>query len=194
MRPSSIARLASCALLVAAMAACSSGGGKSAPPPPPCDGACQDATAIHGLRDMVKLAFNVTLQGKDVGPQDASAPCPLGGTVHVSGDATSNAVQGATNVDLVYTFDRCAYSEKDTDPKSTYALTVTGDVHELGVLAVQPTATTSVQFHSDALTLTGSVYAPPIEYTAADACALDLGQNGNALAGKLCGRDVGLTL
>src|SRR5262249_2516535 len=87
-------------LLVLAVSAC--GTKAAATAPPPCDGTCQDGIAIRALRETAKLAFNLTLQGKPVGQHDETTPCPLGGSVHVFGVATSNAVQGATEVDLTY--------------------------------------------------------------------------------------------
>jgi hypothetical protein len=148
---------------------------------------------MQALRDAIKLAFNLGVQGKPVGPQDASAPCPLGGSAHVHGTATSNAQIGATEVSLDYDFADCAFSQTSTDANRTYSMTITGTVSESGTIAVQPSTTTALELASDAITLTGTVYAPPIAY-AVNACALKLGQNGNDLSGTVCGRAVGLTL
>jgi hypothetical protein len=180
-------------LVVVVLTALACGNGKSAPSPPPCDQACEDGSAVAALRETIKLAFNITLQGMEVGPQDATAKCPLGGTVHVFGTATSNAVQGATEVMLTYELDHCAYQSSDSDPKLVFSMTTTGTVTESGTIAVQPSATTALTITSDSITLSGTVYDPPIPYEA-DACALDLGQNGNDLSGTLCGRTAGLTL
>jgi hypothetical protein len=185
-----------CALLVAlagATSACGTNAGKSPPPPPPCDQACTDTIALDAFRDTLKLAFNKTFQGQPVGQHDLSGPCPLGGAVRVFGTATSNALQGATEVDLTYVLDHCGVPQKATDPKQTYSMTLTGTVTEKGTIAVQPSSTTSLVFASDAMTFGGTVYDPPIDY-AADACPLALGQNGNQLSGTMCARAVGLTL
>ena len=69
--------------------ACSSSIGASPPPPPPCDAECQDQIALRSLREGMKLVYNLTLQGKPVGPQDATVPCPLGGSAHVFNAALS---------------------------------------------------------------------------------------------------------
>jgi hypothetical protein len=184
------------AVVVATVAsACGSGAGNQ-PSAPPCDQSCRDAVAVRALRDAMKLAYNLTLQGKPVGPQDATGPCPLGGSVHVFGQATSNAAQGATNVDLTYAFAACAFSRQDGDPNKSYSMTVDGSVRETGVIAVQPSSTTALVLGTGqgaTITLTGQVYAPPLDY-AADACAVAVGQNGNQLSGKICARDVSLTL
>ena len=179
--------------LVLTAGACGTNAGKSAPAPPPCDQTCTDLVALHAFRDTLKLAFNKTFQGQPVGQHDLSGPCPLGGTVRVFGTATSNALQGATEVDLTYVLDHCGVPQKDTDPKQTYSMTLTGTVTEKGTIAVQPSSTTSLVFSSDSMSFTGTVYDPPIDY-AGDACKLALGQNGNQLSGTMCTRAVGLTL
>src|SRR5689334_14405646 len=96
------------ALLLLTLTACGSKV-SDPPPPPPCDEECKDEIALRALRETTKLAFNLTLQGKPVGEHDRSTPCPLGGTARVAGVATSNAVQGATEVKLVYVLAACGY-------------------------------------------------------------------------------------
>lgn len=165
------------------------------PPRPeaaPCDQACQDGVALRATRETLKLAYNLLLQGKPVGEVDVSSPCIRSGSVRIVGRASSNAVQGATEVDLAYTFDRCAVLEKDNEAPENYELEVTGTVTQKGVLAVQPTATTALLLKSDALTLTGTVYAPALPYEA-KACVMDIAQNGDAVGGTLCGRKSAFT-
>jgi hypothetical protein len=180
-----------------AFLACGSGGG-AAKAAPACDGSCQDAVALLGLRDAIKLAYNLELSGQAVGAQDAGpTACPLGGTASVSGHATSNGVQGTTMVDLTYVFDQCGSSNVDTDPTHVFTITITGTVTEKGSIAVQPSTTTALVFDSASMTLSGTVYAPAIPYAAAadgGACALMLGQSGNDVSGTLCGRPAGVTL
>jgi hypothetical protein len=168
------------------------GSGGSADAAAACDEACVDAIAVRALRDAIKLVYNVTLQSKPVGAQDQSTPCPLGGSASVQGQATSNADQGATIVSLTYVFAQCAFSQTDTDPTQTFAMTLTGTVSEHGTIAVQPSSTTSLQFQSDAMTFSGTVYSPAIDV--AETCAVVLGQSGNDLSGTLCGRAAGGTL
>jgi hypothetical protein len=170
--------------------ACSSSIGASPPPPPPCDTKCQDEIALRSVREGMKLLYNLTLQGKPVGPQDATVPCPLGGSAHVFGTATSNAVQGATDVDLTYVLDHCRYSRQDLEPTQTYSLTVNGTLSQKGTIAVQPSATTALVMTSDPIDLGGTVHDPPLDYSA-NACKLGLSQSGNRSAS---GRAVGLSL
>lgn len=165
----------------------------NAPVAKTCDAICKDEIALRSLRETLKLAFNLTLQGQDVGTHDETRPCPLGGMGRVFGTATSNAAQGATNVSLTYVFDHCAIQQKDNDVTQTYKMTFTGTVTEDGVLAVQPSSTTALRIKSADVTLTGTVYDPPVDYVET-ACAIVVGQDGNRLAGTMCGRDVGLTL
>lgn len=161
--------------------------------PADCDEACRHDTAVLGLRETLKLVYNLTLQGNPVGPQDETTPCPLGGSARVFGEATSNPRHGATEVDLTYELQACRYLRRDEEPDESYDLTITGTVRQLGTLAAQPSATTALILESDALSLTGSVYDPPIAYSQSD-CRVTLGQNGNQLSGELCGNVVGVDL
>lgn len=162
------------------------------PPPPPCEQKCIDEGIARSVRETAKLAYNLTLQGKPVGPQDATTPCPLGGTVHVYGTATSNAVQGATEVSLTYELDACAYLLQDDAPQNNYRMNLTGVLTQKGIIAVQPTATTALNFESGGITFEGTVYEPPVP--AKGTCPMRFGQNGNNLSGLICDRAVGFTL
>ena len=148
---------------------------------------------MRALREGMKLIFNIKLQGKPVGEHDEMANCPQAGKARVFGTATSNAEQGATEVDLTYAFTDCKYVHADEAPAENYQMTATGSITQSGIIAVQPSATTALLFHSDALSLDGSLYDPPLFYQAHD-CALDLAQSGNDLNGTWCGRQVGLVL
>jgi len=161
---------------------------------PPCDQACQDGIALRSLREGMKFLYNAELQGKPVGPQDATVPClPGGGSAHVFGTATSNAVQGSTEVHLTYVLDHCVYSQTDTDPLRNYSVTFNGTVTETGTISVQPTSTTALVISSDALDVIGKIHVPTIDY-AASACKLAISQSGNKLSGELCGRTAGVSL
>jgi hypothetical protein len=173
-------------LSLSLLAACGSAA-TPAPAPPPCDEACKDGIAIKALREMTKLAFNLTLQGKPVGTHDLSRPCPLGGTVRVFGTATSNAIQGATEVQLTYVLAGCGYLFKDDDAKDNYQMVLTGTITQEGIIAVQPSASSALVMKSETMRFSGTVYDPPLAYEAE--CPVELGQNGNLLTGKLCGRD-----
>lgn len=179
-------------VLLVASAACSAEVAAAPPEPPPCDEACLDGVALRGLRETAKLAFNLTLQGKPVGTHEEVRPCPLGGGVRVRGRATSNAVQGATEVDLTYDFLECGYEVKDEDANETYDLVLTGSMTQVGVLAVQPSSSSALVMKSERMRITGTVHDPPKPYDAD--CPLDLGQNGNRLNGKICGRSAGTDL
>jgi hypothetical protein len=181
-----------CAVVFSLVAsACTSG--PTPEPPPPCDQICHDRIALRGVRETMKQIFNYTFQGKPVGMHDYSFPCPLGGKARIFGIATSNAVQGATEVDLTYELDGCVLLERDDKPEENYELKTTGTVRQKGILAVQPTATTALSIQSESVTVTGTVYDPPVPYEIA-ICPLALGQDGNKLTGKVCGRNVTIDL
>lgn len=178
---------------VASLVACGGSGGGSSTTPS-CDTTCQDGVALVALRDAIKTAYNIELQGGPVGAQDASSPKPCrDGLASVSGVAMSNADQGTTTVTLTYVFEQCVISQIDPDPTQTFNLTLDGTVTESGTIAVQPSSTTALKFTSSAFSFEGSVYGPPINYVQ-KGCALRLGQDGNNLSGTLCDRDAGTTL
>lgn len=160
---------------------------------PPCDATCQDQVAMRGLRKAIKLIYNIKLQGKPVGEQSAVSPCPQGGKASVSGNASSDPDQGATLVELDYSFVDCRYVHPDEQPADSYEVTANGSISERGVIAVQPSTTTALIFESASFSLSGSIYDPGIDYRA-DGCELELSQNGNELSGLWCGRDVGFNL
>jgi hypothetical protein len=174
-------------VVLSLLLACGSDTGP-APKPPECDEECRDGVAVKALREMAKLAFNVTLQGKPVGAHDLSRPCPLGGTVRVFGTATSNAMQGATEVVLTYVFTACGYNFEDDDADDSYTMKLTGTFTQEGIIAVQPSSTAALIMKSELMKFSGTVYDPPLEYEAE--CPVELGQNGNLVTGKICGRDV----
>ena len=163
-------------------------GSKSNTPLEPCDTECKDGIALRAVRETMRFVYNQKLQGKPIGAQDAGADCLMMGTAQVFGTGTSNPVQGATEVDLTYVFDGCHFTvPKNPTRERNYAMTITGAVTEKGILAVQPSSTTSLVLSSQALSLTGTVSDPPIAYDET-ICPLDAAQNGNNVAGTLCGR------
>jgi hypothetical protein len=163
------------------------------PPSPPCGDDCVDGIALRSLREMMKLVYNITLQANPVGAQDESIDCPLGGSAHVFGTATSNAAQGATEVDLTYEFEDCLYIELDDEPDETYRMTIDGTITQVGTMAVQPSATTALVMESDSVTFDGTVHDPPRDFHEEN-CVIDVAQNGNDLSGLFCGREAGVDL
>ena len=185
------------------------GAGPRPAPAPPCDQSCQDGVALLGLRTAMKLAYNFAVATKPINAQNGTAPCvsfdgTTAGTVHVFGNATVNALQGASIVSLSYDFKNCLYSAPpDPSADQNFSLTINGLVTENGTISVQPTATTalaiqtvlddSTMLPTDSLSIVGTVYDPPLDYAASN-CALSVIQNGNDLSGAFCGRSAGTTL
>lgn len=174
--------------LLALVGAASCGGPKPAPPAS-CDASCQDTVAIRGLRETMKLAYNLTVQGKPVGDVDVKVPCLRGGSARVHGNGSSNALQGTTEVHLTFELDRCAYQQKDPTPENNYDLTVSGTIAEDGALSAAAGSTTALVLKGADLSVTGTVYDPALPYDA-NACALEAVQDGNHLGGTFCGRKV----
>lgn len=168
-------------------------GEDSEPKSAPCDAECRDESAVRSLREVIKVVYNLTLQGNAVGEQDETTRCPLGGSARVRGLASSVPEQGATELALLYELDRCAYLQRDDEPEESYDVVISGAVTAQGILAVQPTATTALIFESDSVSLEGTVYDPPAAYSEPD-CALRFGQDGNKFGGDWCGRKVAFDL
>jgi hypothetical protein len=187
MTPSKTVLLFACVLV----AACGSSG--PTPDATPCDQKCTDGTALRGMRETMKLVFNLTFQGKPVGEHDYSFPCPLGGKARVFGTAQSNAIQGATEIDLTYELDACKLMQRDKEPSKNYDIVVSGTVKQKGIIAVQPSATTALGIDSSAMKIEGTVYDPPLPFNEA-ACPILFAQDGNRLTGTLCGRPVTIDL
>ena len=161
--------------------------------PPPCDAPCQDRTAVRSVREMMKLIYNLTLQGKPVGEQNHAISCPKGGKAFIYGTAASNADQGTTAVKLTYEAEACGYSQRDNDADETYDVVLTGKIVQEGVLAVQPSSSTALVMKAERVTITGTIREPALPYRA-EACKLDMTQDGSRLTAALCGRTVGLNL
>lgn len=193
-------------LALSLFAAAGCGAGPRPAAAPPCDQKCQDGVALLGLRTAMKLAYNFEVSTKPVGAQDGTAPCvsfdgSQGGTVHVFGDVTVDAIQGASIVSLLtYDFKNCLYSAPpDPTANQNFSLTMNGKVTEKGTLSAQPTATTaltietvpdSAMLPTESLGISGTVYDPPVDYSVSS-CALSVIQNGNSVSGALCGRSAG---
>lgn len=181
------------ALLTAAGSALAACGGDEGAASKPCDAACRDDVALRGVRETLKLVYNLTLQGNPPGAQDETTRCPAGGSARVFGEATSNPVQGATDVVLTYQLTACAYQRRDDDPDETYDLVISGSVLQEGAIVVQPSSSSALLMESDDLTITGTVYDPPLPFEAT-ACHLEVAQNGDDVSGTLCGRPAGVEL
>lgn len=173
------------------------GAGAKPAPAPSCDQSCQDDVAVRAMRTAMRFAFNKGISAMDVGPQNVTLPClPNGdgiGSVRIFGDAEANADQGASFLSLTYDFENCFYS---APPSATadenYAITMTGVVTEAGTLSQQPSATTALTILSTSLSVSGTVYDPPLDYQAS-ACAFAVNQTGNDVAGFWCERAAGFT-
>jgi hypothetical protein len=177
--------LLACCLAGVLITGCADG---PTPDAKPCDERCVDGIALRAVRETLKLVYNLKLQGKPVGVHDETTACPQGGTARVFGEASSNAVQGATEVRLTYEFEACKYLQVDAEPEENYRLTLAGSITQEGTIAVQPSATTALLMRSDAIVLSGTVNDPPIPLEE-PSCAIEITQNGSSISGTFCGRE-----
>lgn len=176
------------------------GCGRDVPAPPPCERACKNGIALRALRETMKFTFNKTLQGKPVGMHDETTTEFIGGgSARVFGEAYSDAQLGATKVDLTYVFSKATYFQKDSEPQENFVMTVNGTITQKGMIAVQPSSPTSLIMKSESMYIVGQVYDPPVFYAQPDidaglppsGCEVELNQNGNSVAGLLCGELAG---
>ncbi len=184
-------RAAALAFALSALALCSCSGDGQGGSVDDCDQECIDRSALRGVRETLKLVYNLTLQGNPVGAQDETTPCPTGGSARVFGEASSSPTQGTTRVDLSYELAACGYTQRDETPDENYALVIDGTFRQTGTIAVQPATTTALLIDAEGVSLEGTVYDPPIDYVERD-CTIDLAQDGDALVGTLCGRDANI--
>lgn len=176
-------------LALLALGAC---GDKEVPPPPPCDRKCQDSIAMRGLRETMKYTFNKTFQGKPYGRHELETDEFIFGSAKIQGVATSLPEIGVTDVTLTYEFSQATYIQKNVEPRENFRMVVTGVVSQKGLLAVQPSSPTSLLMKSEAITLVGDVYDPPIKYNVELAsCPIVLNQSGNSVSGWICNEEEG---
>ena len=194
MLPRSPMRSLSCSLLLSAASLLHAGCNEIDPPPPApvCEQSCKDGTAMRATREMMKLLYNLTIQGKPVGPQDHTLPCPFGGSARVFGTVGSNATLGTTEVDLTYEFDACGYLQKDDEAPENYDLKLSGVFSQKGTFAAVSGATTAVIIKSPDVTFAGTVHDPELPYNETG-CVLEMTQNGNSVSGTICGRKAGFS-
>ena len=86
----------------------------------------------------------------------------------------------------------CVLVPPSATPNENYSLVMTGRVTQQGTLAVQPSSTTALLIDSEALSVSGTVYDPPLAYELSD-CKLSVAQQGNRVSGVICGRNAGFT-
>jgi hypothetical protein len=183
-----MSRMAALGFVATFGAAC---GGNPPAAPPPCDQTCLDGTALRSLRETMRVAYNGTLMGGPVGAQDATFDCLMNGTAHVFGTASSQPEQGSTFVTLTYEFHACLHAAvPNPTADRNYVMLLDGTATEDGTIAVQPTATTSLQIQSQDMTFAGQVSDPPVDYAESN-CAVDVLQDGGSVSGFLCGRMAG---
>ena len=77
--------------------------------------------------------------------------------------------------------------------EESYDVVLTGKIVQEGVLAVQPSSSTALVMKGEGVTLSGTIRLPAIAYRA-EACKLEMTQNGNKLTATFCGRTVGIDL
>lgn len=158
-------------------------GGRTGYTEPVCDQACQDYLISLGLVDTLTLVYNQNIAGTPVGTKDLTAPCPLGGTVHITGATSVASDTGISAVDLTYDLKDCA------DSDSLYRLTFSGGVRQYGTF--RSDGYTALTYTSELLTVVGDLEMfddPAVSDTGALSVTLEGEDGEESLDGQLDGR------
>lgn len=149
---------------------------------------------MRALRETLKFAFNLTVQGRPAGQHDRTVACAFGGTARVYGSVLAEAELGANEVDLTYELTDCAALQYDEEAPKEYnhRLTFTGVVLQEGTIAVQPTAKTTLYMSSSSLSFSGTVHEPPLSYEE-PLCTLTIEQASAVVSGTICEREATFT-
>lgn len=164
-------------------ASSSSGGSGSTYVPPKCEQGCQDYLVAWSLDATLWFIWNQKVAGHPSGPQDISSPCPLGGTVHITGSDSATA-DGTTTTDIQFELDACEYSQKLFD------LTFTGTV------SMEGSFNGNTGFGAEVFTAPGLMAQGTLHYiddpVIDQSCDAVMSQDGSGsdsqLSGKMCGR------
>lgn len=201
--------LSSCTglLLIASSLVAGCGGGASSPtcavgthlqanscvadPPSNISQALADDDTVWALLNGVVEMYNQNLAGKPSGAQNITGPCPVGGTVQITGTTSVDSAHNLTSVSLRYAMTNCKISEVSTSPAVTVALTLNGTLTETGSWNM-PTFK-SANYQTTGLAINGTDrrtgYA---EATIAETCDVAFSHNisssGNTYSGTVCGR------
>ena len=162
-----------------------SGSGGSAPAyvPPSCGQGCQDYLVAWALDDTIWFLWNQKVAGHPSGVQDLMGPCPLGGTVHITG--TDSVADGITTTAIKLELDACENANQQ------YDLTFSGTVSMDGSFDSDTSFGAEV-FDAPGISVGGALHwldDPPIE----QGCDVTFTQRGtgkaSTLNGRVCDRD-----
>lgn len=131
-------------------------------------------TAIAIVNSLVYL-YNTNLVGKPSGVQNQiGLPCPLGGTVDITGSTT---VSNVMVLDLTYGMTSCGIIDSD------FTMTYSGDITEVGSFDSNA-GNISRQFTSSQLSFSGTAYGSAV----GGSCLVAIVWNYDDISGLICGR------
>jgi len=146
----------------------------------PCDQACMDTHTGVALVQLVDQIYNGSINGKPVGNQSLTAPCPNGGNAVVTGSTAYDMTNMITSVNLTYVMSGC----ETTDNGDT--LTFAGTVTEVGTF--DSASEETLQFSSNALQFSGTVSGTAVDVPGCPVQASDTWTSNPQIAGSICGR------
>jgi len=147
----------------------------------------RDRIIVWGILEEVEELFAQNVSGQPAGAVDATADCPGGGSVHITGtlDATGNSS------DLLYDLDGCAFDKASTEGTVMVSLTLTGRIDQ--DIAIDAAGYGSVELDSESLKMQGWEFNQPEEADVDLECPFSATQAvssiSGAIMGKVCGRD-----
>lgn len=152
-----------------------------------CDTACQDGQVAYAVDSTAWLLWNQDIAGMPSGNIDRMAPCPLGGTTHITG-TTSVASNQVNTADINFDLSGCANSGP------SFSLTFIGALKMHGTFGGN--YANAVTFSSASLSTAGTIKEydqPQVNET----CPVSVTDTYNAmqtnqiwLNGTVCGRSV----
>ena len=139
-----------------------------------------DASVVYGVLDTLVFLYDQNLIGRPTGGQDASAECPLGGTVHITG---TTAETDSAVIDLVFDMAGCANSGTGYNLAFTGIVGWSGSFRSTGYKALGATA--------DPLEAVGDAGGEAVDASCALAVT-DRGEDGatSTVSGEWGGRSV----
>ncbi len=149
----------------------------------------RDRIVTWALLGEIDELFNQNLSGQPAGPQDITSDCPLGGSVHITGDLTT--ADGA-RCDLLFDLTDCKF-ERSSASLLSADLTLTGQVN-LQRNLTGADSFGNVDFTATGLKIRGDIASTPDQASVSHDCDLSATISDSAtvgaVAGELCNRPV----
>jgi hypothetical protein len=155
---------------------------------PRCDQTCQDDEVAYAIDNSEWLLYDQNVAGQPGGNVSRTAPCPLSGTVAITG-TVNTASNGVTTTDLSFDLQGCGIAA------ASYTLTFTGTLRMSGTFTSP--VQNDITFSSSSLTIAGQLKVlddPSLNEICAVSVTDTWDHDPNSttwLNGAVCGRSAG---